>query len=98
MGVGNDLYYELRRPMGQWIACLLPKPRARVRIPGEAWILQSECCPVGGTHGSPTGCPFTSWPSISATPRAKKYRSRASPLDKKKYIMNCKNEKFRYYE
>jgi len=26
------------RPMGQWLASLLPKPRPRVQIPGEAWI------------------------------------------------------------
>jgi len=50
------IFFSTSRPMGQRIARLLPKPRARVRIPGEAWMFPCVV-QLGVEMAHPPGAP-----------------------------------------
>jgi len=69
--------------MGQWIARLLPKPRARVRIPVRAWMFPCVV-QLGVKMAHPPGAPSQVGHQYRRPPGPRAYRSRASPLDFKK--------------
>jgi len=62
------------RPMGQWIARLLPKPRPRVRIPGEAWMLPCVV-QLGVEKAYPPGAPSEVGHQCRQPPGPRAYRS-----------------------